>query len=417
MSPDRVHVDADGTSRGEHARDRAEDQERATRPARLAVRAHDDGFYGDWIQVDGTAEIVSLPDAMEPLVDYYRSLRGSTPTGTTTAPRWCASGASSCGSRSSAPDRTAPVERRRSRSSRGGRGSRLGGDDVEAACSSGAVAPSSPGRSTPRWRPGSRPVLVVVGYRGDEVRAALAGRDVTSWSTTADWEEGIASSLRAAIATLDPVRRRRRGLPWAWPTSRWWAPRRTARLAAAGGDGADLAVATLRRAAGQSGAGWRVASGPRPCEFDGDVGARPLMRDGTVESRSTAPTPGAPADVDTLEDLEQLQRGGPVKIEDSFRVDVPVEEAWKVLLDVERIAPCLPGAQLQEIEGDEYRGIVKIKVGPITAQYKGAAQDRARPTRRTARWCSRPRAATRAARATRRPPSPPRWRPTATAPR
>jgi carbon monoxide dehydrogenase subunit G len=63
-----------------------------------------------------------------------------------------------------------------------------------------------------------------------------------------------------------------------------------------------------------------------------------------------------------------------VKIEDQFRVAVPVEEAWPVLLDVERIAPCMPGAQLQEIEGDEYRGIVKVKVGPITAQYKGAAR-------------------------------------------
>src|SRR4029453_3230876 len=56
-----------------------------------------------------------------------------------------------------------------------------------------------------------------------------------------------------------------------------------------------------------------------------------------------------------------------------FRVGVPVEQAWEVLTDVERIAPCMPGAQLQEIEGDEYRGIVKVKVGPITAQYKGAA--------------------------------------------
>jgi uncharacterized protein len=63
-----------------------------------------------------------------------------------------------------------------------------------------------------------------------------------------------------------------------------------------------------------------------------------------------------------------------VKIEDEFRVAVPVDEAWKVLLDVERIAPCMPGAQLQEIEGEEYRGIVKVKVGPITAQYKGAAR-------------------------------------------
>jgi len=63
-----------------------------------------------------------------------------------------------------------------------------------------------------------------------------------------------------------------------------------------------------------------------------------------------------------------------MKIEDQFRVDVPIEEAWRVLLDVERIAPCMPGAQLQEIEGDEYRGVVKVKVGPITAQYKGAAR-------------------------------------------
>ena len=63
-----------------------------------------------------------------------------------------------------------------------------------------------------------------------------------------------------------------------------------------------------------------------------------------------------------------------MEINDSFRVDLPVEETWRVLLDIERIAPCLPGAQLQEIEGDEYRGVVKVKVGPITAQYKGAAQ-------------------------------------------
>jgi uncharacterized protein len=63
-----------------------------------------------------------------------------------------------------------------------------------------------------------------------------------------------------------------------------------------------------------------------------------------------------------------------MKIEDQFRVDVPIGEAWKVLLDLERIAPCLPGAQLTEVEGDEYRGTVKIKVGPITAQYKGVAK-------------------------------------------
>jgi carbon monoxide dehydrogenase subunit G len=62
-----------------------------------------------------------------------------------------------------------------------------------------------------------------------------------------------------------------------------------------------------------------------------------------------------------------------MELTNTFDVSVPVETAWAVLTDVERIAPCLPGAQLQEIEGDEYRGIVKVKVGPITAQYKGKA--------------------------------------------
>jgi carbon monoxide dehydrogenase subunit G len=57
-----------------------------------------------------------------------------------------------------------------------------------------------------------------------------------------------------------------------------------------------------------------------------------------------------------------------------FRVKAPVDRAWQVLTDLERIAPCMPGAELQEVEGDEHRGIVKVKVGPITAQYKGAAR-------------------------------------------
>lgn len=63
-----------------------------------------------------------------------------------------------------------------------------------------------------------------------------------------------------------------------------------------------------------------------------------------------------------------------MEISNEFQVAVPIEQAWNVLLDIERIAPCLPGAQLQEIAGEEYRGIVKIKVGPITAQYRGVAR-------------------------------------------
>ena len=62
-----------------------------------------------------------------------------------------------------------------------------------------------------------------------------------------------------------------------------------------------------------------------------------------------------------------------MELTNEFVIDRGVEETWKILNDLEFIAPCMPGAQLQEIEGDEYRGIVKVKVGPITAQYKGKA--------------------------------------------
>jgi carbon monoxide dehydrogenase subunit G len=63
-----------------------------------------------------------------------------------------------------------------------------------------------------------------------------------------------------------------------------------------------------------------------------------------------------------------------MEITDSFRVSTPIDATWKVMLDIEGIAPCMPGAQLQEVDGDEFRGIVKVKVGPITAQYKGSAR-------------------------------------------
>jgi uncharacterized protein len=62
-----------------------------------------------------------------------------------------------------------------------------------------------------------------------------------------------------------------------------------------------------------------------------------------------------------------------MELVNDFTVNVPVDEAWGTLTDVERIAPCLPGAQLQEVEGDVYRGVVKVKVGPILAQFKGQA--------------------------------------------
>jgi len=62
-----------------------------------------------------------------------------------------------------------------------------------------------------------------------------------------------------------------------------------------------------------------------------------------------------------------------MELSNEFEVAVPPEVAWAVLIDVEKIAPCLPGAQLKEIDGDEYRGSVTVKVGPITASYQGVA--------------------------------------------
>jgi carbon monoxide dehydrogenase subunit G len=62
-----------------------------------------------------------------------------------------------------------------------------------------------------------------------------------------------------------------------------------------------------------------------------------------------------------------------MELSNEFDMSAPAEVAWAVLTDVERIAPCLPGAELQEVEGDEYRGVVKVKVGPINARFKGKA--------------------------------------------
>jgi uncharacterized protein len=62
------------------------------------------------------------------------------------------------------------------------------------------------------------------------------------------------------------------------------------------------------------------------------------------------------------------------KLVNEFTVNRPIEEAWPVICDVELIAPCMPGAQLEEIEGDVYRGVVKIKLGAVSTQFKGQAQ-------------------------------------------
>jgi carbon monoxide dehydrogenase subunit G len=61
------------------------------------------------------------------------------------------------------------------------------------------------------------------------------------------------------------------------------------------------------------------------------------------------------------------------QIVNEFTVNRPIDEAWPIICDIERIAPCLPGAQLEEVEGDVYRGKVKVKLGAVTAEFKGEA--------------------------------------------
>ncbi len=64
-----------------------------------------------------------------------------------------------------------------------------------------------------------------------------------------------------------------------------------------------------------------------------------------------------------------------MKINNEFTVSAPIQQAWDTMLNLERIAPCLPGAAIQEEKGDaEYDGTMKVKIGPITANYKGTVK-------------------------------------------
>lgn len=63
-----------------------------------------------------------------------------------------------------------------------------------------------------------------------------------------------------------------------------------------------------------------------------------------------------------------------MRIDNEFTVDAPIERVWGLFTDVEELAPCMPGAQLTEVDGNVYSGKVKVKVGPVVAAYKGTAR-------------------------------------------
>jgi carbon monoxide dehydrogenase subunit G len=63
-----------------------------------------------------------------------------------------------------------------------------------------------------------------------------------------------------------------------------------------------------------------------------------------------------------------------MELEHSFTVPVSEDRAWEVLMDVERVAPCMPGASLDSVDGDDIKGRIKVKVGPIAMTYAGTAR-------------------------------------------
>ena len=63
-----------------------------------------------------------------------------------------------------------------------------------------------------------------------------------------------------------------------------------------------------------------------------------------------------------------------MELQHSFSVPVDVDRAWAVLVDIEQVAPCMPGAALDTVDGDEFTGSVKVRLGPIGITYKGKAR-------------------------------------------
>lgn len=82
-----------------------------------------------------------------------------------------------------------------------------------------------------------------------------------------------------------------------------------------------------------------------------------------------------------------------MELRHEFTVPVPVDDAWRAFLDVERVAPCLPGASVEAYDDNTVTGSVRVKVGPVTVTSKAPPSSR-NGTRRRAVWCWSPAAGT-----------------------
>ncbi|MDQ0766322.1 SRPBCC domain-containing protein [Streptomyces canus] len=75
-----------------------------------------------------------------------------------------------------------------------------------------------------------------------------------------------------------------------------------------------------------------------------------------------------------------------MELHHEFTVPVPVDEAWRALLDIERGAPCMPGASVEDHDGRTVTGSVKVEVGPVTVTYREPPSSMSGTSPRTA-WC------------------------------
>ena len=63
-----------------------------------------------------------------------------------------------------------------------------------------------------------------------------------------------------------------------------------------------------------------------------------------------------------------------MKLENEFTVSIPVDQAWEAMTDLERVTPCLPGAALTEQVGEEYKGVMTVRLGPVSQKYNGTVK-------------------------------------------